>query len=90
MLEVLELVVVFAAVDQGQYLFDFLSSLFGLDHDFVDPEESIQVEHLFLLPVDVFQQDHRHHLQSFNCSLDIIFNISFSLEQEPDHEDLYE
>ena len=58
------LIIVFVAVDEGQDLFDLFFAVFGLNHDLVDPEDGIQVEHLLLVPVNVLQQDHCHHFQS--------------------------
>ena len=84
------LVVVLVAVDQDQDLFDLVLALVGLDHDLVDPEDGVQVQHLFLVSVDVLEQDHRHHLQLLQSSPDVALHVPLRLEQEPDHEHLDE
>ena len=71
-------------------MFDLVLALVGLDHNLVDPEDGVQVQHLFLVTVDVLEQDHRHHLQPLQSRPDVALHVPFSLEQEPNHEDLDE
>lgn len=86
----MELVFVFAAVDEGKDLLHERLPLAGLEHDFIDPEDGVQIEHLLLVAVDVLEQQDSSHLKSLQRGCNVALDIPLCLDQEAHNEDFGE
>jgi hypothetical protein len=90
LLQRLELIVVLAAVDNVEDLLYRLLSLGCVDHDLIDPEDGVDVEHPLLLLPHILGQDDRHHAQSLEGGFEVFLDIPLGLHQEAHHEYLGE